>query len=172
MPLGADGAPRGWLVAAAYAAAPSRADTATAWTELYLVDDIAALAELHARKGEDAAVAIDIPIGLPGPDLYRRCDEQARERLGPLRSSVFMPPARYMLGAAGDYPRIRELVEQERAQNPEAKGLSAQAAGITRKVAEVDGWVCADRVAHFSEIGGGYGGYNQDHEFFGYRQSI
>ena len=27
-------------------------------------------------------------------------------------------------------------------------------------------------VAHFSELGGGYGGYNQDHEFFGYRQSI
>ncbi len=27
-------------------------------------------------------------------------------------------------------------------------------------------------VSHFSEIGGGYGGYNQDHEFFGYRQSI
>jgi DMSO/TMAO reductase YedYZ molybdopterin-dependent catalytic subunit/thiosulfate reductase cytochrome b subunit len=27
-------------------------------------------------------------------------------------------------------------------------------------------------VAHFSEVGGGYGGYNQDHEFFGYRQSI
>jgi sulfoxide reductase catalytic subunit YedY len=27
-------------------------------------------------------------------------------------------------------------------------------------------------VAHFSDIGGGYGGYNQDHEFFGYRQSI
>jgi DMSO/TMAO reductase YedYZ molybdopterin-dependent catalytic subunit/thiosulfate reductase cytochrome b subunit len=27
-------------------------------------------------------------------------------------------------------------------------------------------------VTHYSEIGGGYGGYNQDHEFFGYRQSI
>ena len=27
-------------------------------------------------------------------------------------------------------------------------------------------------VAHFSEIGSGYGGYNQDHEFFGYRQAI
>jgi sulfoxide reductase catalytic subunit YedY len=27
-------------------------------------------------------------------------------------------------------------------------------------------------VAHFSEVGSGYGGYNQDHEFFGYRQSI
>ncbi len=27
-------------------------------------------------------------------------------------------------------------------------------------------------VADFSQLGGGYGGYNQDHEFFGYRQSI
>ena len=27
-------------------------------------------------------------------------------------------------------------------------------------------------VADFANIGGGYGGYNQDHEFFGYRQSI
>jgi sulfoxide reductase catalytic subunit YedY len=27
-------------------------------------------------------------------------------------------------------------------------------------------------VTHYSEVGGGHGGYNQDHEFFGYRQSI
>jgi DMSO/TMAO reductase YedYZ molybdopterin-dependent catalytic subunit len=27
-------------------------------------------------------------------------------------------------------------------------------------------------VADFTDIGGGYGGYNEDHEFFGYRQSI
>lgn len=27
-------------------------------------------------------------------------------------------------------------------------------------------------VADISEVGGGYGGYNEDHEFFGYRQSI
>ena len=27
-------------------------------------------------------------------------------------------------------------------------------------------------VADFSDIGAGYGGYNQDHEFFGYRQSL
>ncbi len=27
-------------------------------------------------------------------------------------------------------------------------------------------------VANYSEIGGGHGGYNEDHEFFGYRQSI
>jgi sulfoxide reductase catalytic subunit YedY len=34
-------------------------------------------------------------------------------------------------------------------------------------------WLAAiEFVAHYSEIGGGFGGYNQDHEFFGYRQSI
>ena len=27
-------------------------------------------------------------------------------------------------------------------------------------------------VADYAEVGGGHGGYNQDHEFFGYRQSI
>ncbi len=27
-------------------------------------------------------------------------------------------------------------------------------------------------VADFHDVGGGYGGYNQDHEFFGYRQTI
>jgi DMSO/TMAO reductase YedYZ molybdopterin-dependent catalytic subunit len=27
-------------------------------------------------------------------------------------------------------------------------------------------------VADFSDIGSGFGGYNQDHEFFGYRQSL
>ncbi|MEO6125375.1 MAG: molybdopterin-dependent oxidoreductase [Ilumatobacteraceae bacterium] len=27
-------------------------------------------------------------------------------------------------------------------------------------------------VADFADVGGGYGGYNEDHEFFGYRQSI
>jgi hypothetical protein len=29
-----------------------------------------------------------------------------------------------------------------------------------------------DFVADFNEVAGGYGGYNADHEFFGYRQSI
>jgi DMSO/TMAO reductase YedYZ molybdopterin-dependent catalytic subunit/thiosulfate reductase cytochrome b subunit len=34
-------------------------------------------------------------------------------------------------------------------------------------------WISSiEFVADFREVGGGYGGYNQDHEFFGYRQSI
>ena len=50
-----------------------------------------------------------------------------------------------MLTAAGDYSRIRALVEEERTRNSAAKGLSAQGAGITKKVAEVDEWVRANR---------------------------
>ncbi|MHB8417550.1 MAG: molybdopterin-dependent oxidoreductase [Myxococcales bacterium] len=34
-------------------------------------------------------------------------------------------------------------------------------------------WIAGiDFVADYAEVGGGYGGYNEDHEFFGYRQSI
>lgn len=34
-------------------------------------------------------------------------------------------------------------------------------------------WIAGiEFVADFADVGGGYGGYNQDHEFFGYRQSI
>jgi methionine sulfoxide reductase catalytic subunit len=34
-------------------------------------------------------------------------------------------------------------------------------------------WIAGiEFVADFSELGGGYGGYDEDHEFFGYRQSI
>ncbi len=34
-------------------------------------------------------------------------------------------------------------------------------------------WIAGvEFVADYSQIGGGHGGYNQDHEFFGYRQSI
>jgi methionine sulfoxide reductase catalytic subunit len=34
-------------------------------------------------------------------------------------------------------------------------------------------WIAGiEFVASYSEVGGGYGGYNEDHEFFGYRQSI
>jgi len=34
-------------------------------------------------------------------------------------------------------------------------------------------WIAGiEFVADYAEIGGGHGGYNADHEFFGYRQSI
>ena len=34
-------------------------------------------------------------------------------------------------------------------------------------------WIAGiDLVAHFGDVAGGYGGYNADHEFFGYRHTI
>jgi predicted RNase H-like nuclease len=88
-------------------------------------------------------VAIDVPIGLlDGVDL-RPCDRAARTLLAARASCVFAPPARYMLAAAGDYAGIRALVAERRRAEPATKGLSAQAAGIARKVAEVDAFARA-----------------------------
>ena len=127
--VGVDGARGGWV--AAIAAGPDR-------TRLELFSDITALT---ATVGEAAAVAIDVPIGLYDSVAFRPCDRAARRLLGSRASTVFAPPARYMLRAAGDYAAIRRLVAEERERNPEAKGLSAQAAGIAAKVREVDDWV-------------------------------
>ena len=34
-------------------------------------------------------------------------------------------------------------------------------------------WIAGiELVESYSDVGGGHGGYNEDHEFFGYRQSI
>jgi predicted RNase H-like nuclease len=101
--------------------------------------------ELHVRMAVDPDAAalwhrwrgarlilIDIPIGLldrPGP---RRCDQEARARLGPRRSSVFPAPSRASL-AAPDYPSASAL---NRAVS--GRGLSLQSWNIAPKVAQVD----------------------------------
>jgi hypothetical protein len=41
-----------------------------------------------------------------------------------------------------------------------------------QKAVPADPLWTAKHAADFSDIGGGYGGYNPDHEFFGYRQTI
>jgi predicted RNase H-like nuclease len=129
--VGADGARGGWAVACLYEAG----------TRLMLAGDIAAIARL--RVDSAAPVAIDVPIGLPARGGPRPCDVAARRLLGRRASTVFAPPARYLLAAAGDYAAMRALAERERRTNPAAAGLSAQSAGIARKVREVDAWVHA-----------------------------
>jgi predicted RNase H-like nuclease len=141
--VGADGARGGWATACLYADATSRAN-ATVWeTRLELLDTITDLAAFRDAAGASAAVAIDVPIGLHDTVAFRACDEQARELLKSRASAVFMPPARYMLAAGGNYAAIRALVKHEQATNPAARGISAQAAGLVPKVAEVDTWVRA-----------------------------
>jgi predicted RNase H-like nuclease len=112
-------------------------------TRLALFADVAEIARYREEAGRSAPVAIDIPIGLLDSVAFRPCDVAARRLLKRRASSVFAPPARYMLAAAGDYGAIRALVEQERKTTPAAKSLSAQAAGIAPKVREVDDWVRA-----------------------------
>lgn len=129
--MGADGARGGWAVACLY----------DDGTRLMLLGDIGEIAELRAASA--APVAIDVPIGLLDSVGFRPCDLAARALLGRRASTVFAPPARYQLAAAGDYAAIRALVAAERRTNPAAKGLSAQSAGIARKIREVDTFVRA-----------------------------
>jgi predicted RNase H-like nuclease len=142
--VGADGARGGWATAALLADTPDR-EQATVWeTRLALHRDIESLVEWRMSNAPVAPVAIDIPIGLPGTVRPRACDVAARAWLGGRRaSSVFAPPARYLLPAAGEYSGIRALVAARRQSDSATKGLSAQAAGIARKVDEVDKWVRA-----------------------------
>jgi predicted RNase H-like nuclease len=139
--VGADGARGGWAVACLYADSPQRA-AATVWeTRLLLIGDVGEIARVRAEAA--APVAIDMPIGLLDSVDFRPCDVAARRLLGRRASAVFAPPARYQLAAAGDYAAIRALIADERRSNPAAKGLSAQSAGIARKIREVDEWVRA-----------------------------
>ena len=133
--LGVDGARRGWVVAAA----------TTSGTRTALFADVAELAAWRGEQpgGDEAPVAIDIPIGLPEEVGLRECDVEARALLGTRRSTVFSPPGRFLLeavSAAPLYPRVQELVAKRG-----GPGLSRQAAGLLPKIDEVDRFLRADR---------------------------
>jgi predicted RNase H-like nuclease len=142
--IGADGARGGWATALLYADAERRGNASVWQTRLALVADVTELAGIRAQARGAARVAIDIPIGLLDSVDFRPCDLAARAMLKQRANAVFAPPARYMLPAAGDYGAIRALVEDERQTTPAAKSLSAQAAGITMQIREVDEWVRAN----------------------------
>jgi predicted RNase H-like nuclease len=120
---GVDGCRGGWAVVevALRRGAPSR---------VARVDSIGPLVA-RARRGELAAVGIDMPIGLPDGDR-RAADVEARARLGTRRSSVFPTPARAVLGAS-DYP---DALARSRAAT--GRGLSRQAFHLLGRIAEVD----------------------------------
>lgn len=143
--MGVDGARGGWVAACLYANSVHDEDAAGWQSRLQLFPTIEHLAAFRRAAGGDAAVTIDVPIGLPPSVDYRPCDSEARKLLGQRRNSVFAPPARYMLPVADDYDAICRLVDEERETNPAAKGLSPYAAGIAPKVKEVDDWVRAHR---------------------------
>jgi len=117
--LGVDGCRGGWLVARTDVAD----HVAVTWSWFRSIREIAiTLAD---------AVAIDIPIGLPGSGR-RACDVAARAMVGPRRSSVFPAPMRCVLGAT-TYADARALLAARGGPS-----MSAQAFGIVRAVADVD----------------------------------
>ena len=115
--LGADGVSRNrWVVAELAPSSP------VAW---HLVTGAAAVLDLADALGA-AAVALDVPIGLPASGR-RRCDEEAYAALGARRSSVFMTPPRHVL----DHDRYAAA----RAASP---GLTAQAFALIARIRDVD----------------------------------
>ena len=97
------------------------------------VGQVATFAEVVAEvdDGSLAALAVDMPIGLPdgGP---RRADQEARRRLGPRRASVFPTPVRATLDAV-DYHDALAI-----SRRVSGKGLSKQAFHLLPRMAEVD----------------------------------
>ena len=109
-------------------------------TALKLFTDVRQLDRYRRRHGEDAPVAMDIPIGLTEEGGFRDCDREARERLGDRRSTVFAPPGRYLLEAGTTYRTVRDLVEERRRAEGAHRvpGVSAQSAALIPKIREVD----------------------------------
>ncbi len=117
---GLDGCRAGWVLAAL---SPAR----------LAVQVVPTFAEVAARvdDGALAALAVDMPIGLPD-DGSRRADQEARHRLGPRRGSVFPTPVRATLGAI-DYADALAI-----SRRVSGKGLSKQAFHLLGRIAEVD----------------------------------
>jgi predicted RNase H-like nuclease len=129
--IGVDGCRSGWI------AALFLEESGGHPTSLKHFATVGELATWRERLGGETLVTIDVPIGLPESTRFRRCDEVARHRLGERRSSVFMPPGRYLL-AAQDHSEARRLVEERKREAPLKKGIGAQAWGIVPKIREVD----------------------------------
>ena len=86
-------------------------------------------------------IAVDIPIGLP-ESWPRPADLQARERVGPRRSSVFLTPVRAAV-EADDY---RAAVAASEAAT--GKGISRQAHGLSRMILDAEPVAAADERIH------------------------
>src|SRR5262245_48170184 len=86
---------------------------------------------LLRQRPRPAALAIDVPIGLPERGA-RDCDRAARAALGPRRSSVFPAPPRALLAATSfeHACRLRERLEGRR--------ISKQSWFLLAKIREVD----------------------------------
>ncbi|MDE0579305.1 MAG: DUF429 domain-containing protein [bacterium] len=119
---GVDAAKGGWVMAATGTASGSPV-TFTLWP---CFADVWAEAQ---RQGM-LAIGVDMPIGLPGQER-RHSDIEARELLGPRRSSLFWTPPLGVLDATDHAEANR------RSRETTSRGLSIQAFHLLPKVREV-----------------------------------
>lgn len=117
--VGVDGCAKGWVFVAAR-------DGAFLTAELHVrfVDGL-------ERWAEAAAIAVDIPIGLPERGV-RRADQEARALLRGRASTVFNAPVHAVLKADG-YPAANAL-----SRELSERGLSRQSYALVPKIAEVE----------------------------------
>jgi predicted RNase H-like nuclease len=112
-------------------------------------DAFETIEELWRAHGETAErIVVDVPIGLCGAheaadgcvetdgELSRRCDDLARQVLGPRSSSVFTAPCRDAAAAAAAGADYDELNRINRDRT--GKGLMQQTANIAQGIAAVD----------------------------------
>ena len=115
--LGVDGAARGWVGVRWDGGVP-----------VPLLDGT--LAGLCEQAGPVQAIAVDMPIGL-SEHRRRECDDQARARLGPRRSSLFPPPVLAAL-AHDDYATANRWSKETT-----GRGISKQAWMLVPRIREV-----------------------------------
>ena len=129
---GADGCPAGWIVVSYPLDRPDQATCRICFTFKDLLDDDPGL----------AAIAVDIPVGLPEIGEYggRAADRAARSLLGERRSSVFSVPARAAVSCS-DYG---VACETALAHSDPPRKVSKQAFNLFPKIRELDALMTPD----------------------------
>lgn len=122
--VGVDGCRAGWVAVSL--------DQAHNWK----VEVFRTIDELWNACRQAPLILIDIPIGLPGGGIMsRRCDAEARQRLGERHPTVFSPPCREALRAK-TYEQAKEVNNRHL-----ARMVSMQCFGIFNKIKEVDAFL-------------------------------
>lgn len=126
---GIDGCPAGWMVAMAPLSGPMALRVLVV-PRLALLDD---------PERPLAALAIDMPIGLPDriEGSGRRAERAVRPLLGARQSSVFSIPAR----AAVEAEDYRQACDAALASSDPPRKVAKQAFNLFAKIRELDGWI-------------------------------
>ncbi|MCB2413077.1 DUF429 domain-containing protein [Demequina sp. TTPB684] len=123
--LGLDGCKKGWVVAVAESGR---------LIDMFIAKDVGQAIDVAGRRWDIDAVVIDMPIGL-ADTIPRVADEQARQRLGERRSSVFDVPIRKALeaGSTAEANRISKEIT--------GRGVGSMSYALRDKVFEIDEFV-------------------------------